>query len=85
MSVIGLWEVEGDFTTPWTFEAWSPNGTLIDTETFNWDNDPYHYFDFTATTAGEYVLRAIHVSLYTRDLTMEIIPAGWRLKEARTG
>jgi hypothetical protein len=85
MIVVGLWEVEGDYCTPWTFEAWGPGGVLLDTETINVDivdYDAYYPFEFTAETSGEYVIRAIHYSLYTRDLTMEIVPPGWRIKEA---
>jgi hypothetical protein len=85
MMVTGLWEVEGDYTTPWTFEAWNPDGVLLDTATIhNWYEDAYHAFKFTATIGGEYIIRAIHISFYTRDLDIMISPPGWQLKEAET-
>jgi len=86
MMVTGLWEVEGDYTTPWTFEAWDPDSVLLDTATINnWYEDPYYAFKFIANAEGEYTIRAIHISLYTRDLVIMISPAGWQLKETTAG
>jgi hypothetical protein len=81
MRVTGLWEVEGDYTTPWTFELWNPQGKLMDTKTYNWTEDPYHPFEFTAEIEGEYVIRATHYSSYTRDLVLVVFPSGWDIKQ----
>jgi hypothetical protein len=75
--VTGLWEVELDYATPWTFEALSPNGVVLDSATINYDIDPYHAFNFRAVTAGRYTLRAIHISLSIRELDIFVNPIGW--------
>jgi hypothetical protein len=54
---------------------------MIDTATLNPDiinQTPHYDFDFTASSDGVYTIRAIHFSLYTRDLNMEITPSGWQ-------
>ncbi len=79
--ITGLWEVEGDYCTPWSFQAFDPAGNMIDTATLNPDiinQTPHYDFDFTTSSGGAYTIRAIHFSLYTRDLNMEISPAGWQ-------
>jgi hypothetical protein len=75
--VTGLWEVELDYATPWTFEAISPEGVTLDSATINYDIDPYHAFNFRAVSAGKYILRAIHISLSIRDLDIFVNPTGW--------
>lgn len=80
--ITGLWEIELDYATPWTFEAWSPDGVMLDNATINYDIDPYHAFKFTANTRGKYLLRAIHISLSTRDLDIFVSPTGWEFDKA---
>ncbi|RJO60581.1 MAG: hypothetical protein C4542_08850 [Dehalococcoidia bacterium] len=80
-------ELEVEFTdwaTPWTFEAWAPDGVLLDTATIIYEDDPYHAFKFIAKITGEYTIRAIHMSLSPRNLDIVVSPAGWQLKETYT-
>jgi hypothetical protein len=70
-----------DWATPWTFEAWDPNGVLLDSATIIFEADPYHAFTFIAQITGEYTVRTIHTSLSNRDLNIMINPSGWQLKE----
>jgi hypothetical protein len=84
ISVTGLWEVEGDYSIPWTFEAWNPDGVLLDTATIsNWYMDAYYTFKFIAVANGEYTIRAIHTSIAVRDLDIEISPGGWKFAGSR--
>jgi hypothetical protein len=69
-----------DWATPWTFEAWDPNGVLLDSATIIFEVDPYHSFNFIAQITGEYTIRTIHTSLSNRDLNIMINPSGWQLK-----
>ena len=73
-----------DWATPWTFEAWAPDGALLDTATIIFEEDPYHAFKFIAKITGEYTLRAIHNSLSPRNLDIVVSPSGWQLKETYT-
>lgn len=73
-----------DWATPWTFEAWAPDGVLLDTATIIFEEDPYHAFKFIAKITGEYTIRAIHNSLSPRNLDIVISPPGWQLKETYT-
>ncbi len=73
-----------DWATPWTFEAWAPDGVLLDTATIIYEDDPYHAFKFIAKITGEYTIRAIHVSLSPRNLDIMVSPAGWQLKGTYT-
>ena len=70
-----------DWSSPWTFEAWAPDGVLIDSATIIFEADPYYAFNFIAKTAGEYTIRAKHNSRSSRDLDILISPSGWQLKK----
>jgi hypothetical protein len=82
--VVG-WDVEFlDWASPWNFEVWAPDGTLVDSASIIWDVDQYYAFKFVAKIAGEYSIRAIHRGLAARDLDIMISPAGWHLKADQT-
>lgn len=82
VQLAGEWELAGDWATPWEFNAFGPNGEVMDHVilTYNLvDLDPFHYFDFTALSQGVYTIEVTHISTFPRDLYMEIQPSGWEL------
>ena len=80
--LIGEWELVGDWATPWEFSVFDPNGELLDHAVLTYnlvDLDPFYYFGFVAPNQGVYVIEIIHISVFPRDLYMEIKPPGWEM------
>jgi hypothetical protein len=80
VELIGEWELAGDWATPWEFNAFDPNGEMLDHAILTYDLvdlDPHYYFTFVAPSQGEYTIEVIHISIFPRDLYMKIQPPGW--------
>ena len=77
--LIGEWELSGDWAHPWEFNVLGPSGEVLDHVDILYDmeHDPVHYFDFTASIQGVYTLEVIHISVFPRDMHIEIQPSGW--------
>jgi len=82
IQLIGEWELSGDWAHPWEFFALDPNGEVLDHTIVIYDKlgtDPVHYFEFTTSIQGIYTLEVIHISVFPRDMHIEIQPSGWEL------
>jgi hypothetical protein len=66
-----------DWSYNWHFQILGPGGESLHDWQGHWVNTPHHDFNFTASYTGRYTLRVSHASSYSKNLVIEIRPAGW--------
>ena len=82
IQLVGEWELSGDWAYPWEFKVLNPSGDVVEQAIVRYDtwvDDPVYYFNFSASIQGVYTIEVAHISVFPRDLYMEIQPSGWKI------
>lgn len=66
-----------DWSYTWTFQLLGPGGESIIDWQGHYVNNPRKDFNSTASYSGVYTIRVSHVSMYPKNLSIRVLPAGW--------
>ena len=66
-----------DWNNTWYFEVYDPQDNLVDKKSYTFSSGAVKSFSYTASHAGTWKIKVSHYSFYSRDLRIEILPAGW--------
>jgi hypothetical protein len=69
--------VSTDWSYGWGIDVFGPGGESMQQWQGDWMKNNYHVLEFTASYSGTYMVRIGHVSLYPKNLTISVKPAGW--------